>query len=99
MRRAAKIDVNQPEIVDYLRASGWSVLLTHAIGKGAPDAFAARNGFTAALEIKDGRKPPSKQKLTLDEQAFSHGWRGVYLIVTSPSDALKKLQLARAKDR
>jgi hypothetical protein len=37
MRRAAKIDANQPELVKELRKLGFSIAFTFQLGKGFPD--------------------------------------------------------------
>lgn len=93
--RISRIDRNQPEIVRYLRANHWSVYVTSSLRGGFPDAVAARGPFTALVEIKDGEKPESRQRLTLDEQAFRNTWQGVYIVATSPEDALTQLECAR----
>ncbi len=93
--RISRIDRNQPDIVRHLRANHWSVHITSTLRGGFPDAIAARDGFTAVVEIKDGGKPPSAQRLTLDEQSFKNSWQGVYIIATSPEDALMRLEAAR----
>ena len=69
MHRAAKADANQGEIVQALRQMGASVQHTHQLGQGAPDAICGYKGVNLLIEIKDGGKPPSKRKLTPDEQA------------------------------
>ena len=55
MRRAAKIDANQPEIVEAFRSMGCDVLHTHTLGKGAPDLFVAWSGIWLAIEVKTQR--------------------------------------------
>lgn len=97
MRRAGRTDDNQTAVVDFLRAASWSVLITSMLGKGAPDAIVARDGFTAALEIKDGDKPPSARKLTKDERRFQLAWQGAYIVAISPEDALSQLTRAYAR--
>ena len=52
MRRAARIDVNQPSIVEAFRAHGCDYLHTHQLGKGYPDGFVAFGGIWLAIEIK-----------------------------------------------
>jgi len=51
-RYAARIDANQPEIVEAFRAAGCDVLHTHQLGKGAPDLFVAFSGIWLAIEVK-----------------------------------------------
>ena len=89
MRRAAKTDDNQKDIVNSLRIAGFSVYPTHSLGRGFPDIVVGKNGLNLLFEIKDGSKPKSAQKLTKDEQVFHENWRGSVHIVTSPEHALE----------
>lgn len=66
--RNARIDVNQPEIVDALRKAGCFVQSLATIGKGCPDLLVGRDRLWYCLEVKDGAKVPSARKLTRDEQ-------------------------------
>ena len=75
MHRAAKVDANQTAITDALRKMGATVLHTHQLGRGAPDLAIGWHGVNLFLEIKDGNKPPSKRKLTPDEQEWRDNWR------------------------
>lgn len=93
MRRAAKIDDNQPEIVKALRKAGCSVCLLHAVGQGCPDLLVSRAGVNYLLEVKDGAKPPSAQKLTPDQVKFHTDWRGQIAVVNSVEQAFKILGL------
>ena len=88
MRTAAKVDANQPEIVNALRQIGCSVLLTHQLGKGAPDLVVGYRGVNFMLEVKDGNKPPSRRELTPDEVKFHDEWNGDIRIVESVEDAI-----------
>jgi len=97
--RVRRIDANQPDAVDYLRRAGYRVHITSALGGGFPDLVVARERFTAVVELKDERQPPSKQRLTLPEQAFKNSWPGAYVLATSGEDAWKQLELARMKER
>lgn len=83
MRRAAKVDLNQAEVVEALRSAGVSVQSTAAIGKGFPDLIAARGDRAWTIEVKgpDG-------KLTPDQVKFIAAWRGVVHIVRSAEEAL-----------
>lgn len=84
MRRAARIDANQTEIVTALRAAGCSV---YVIGKPV-DLLAGRDGKSFCLEVKDEKKPPSARKLTLDQVSFFHTWRGHKAVVKNAAEAL-----------
>jgi Holliday junction resolvase len=87
MRRAAKVDANQPEIVDCFRKFGWSVLIISQL-KNCCDIIVSKNGRTVAVEIKDGSKPPSQRKLTEGEEKFRQDWQGEYAIVESIDDVI-----------
>jgi Holliday junction resolvase len=88
MRRAA-VDANQSEIVAALRKAGCSVTPTHQAGKGFPDLAVGHRGKTYLIEVKDGEKPPSRQKLT-DDQVRWHGqWLGHKAVVCNVSEALE----------
>lgn len=89
MRLRARIDRNQPEIVDTFRKLGYSVLHLHQIGKGCPDLLVAKDGVSTLIEVKDGNKPPSARKLTADEAEFHSTWRGSLAIVNSVEDVLE----------
>lgn len=93
MRRAAKVDANQAEIVKALREAGYSVAITSQLGCGFPDlvvGIVRRDGFLSnlLLEVKDGSKPPSQQKLTDDELKFRNNWYGAVYTVDSVWAAL-----------
>lgn len=81
--RAAKIDANQNEIVDALRKSGCSVQILSSVGKGCPDILVGRGGSNYLLEIKDGNKPKSAQKLTSDQVDWHSKWNGSVYVVNS----------------
>jgi hypothetical protein len=40
------------------------------------------------LEVKDGSKPPSAQKLTPQQEEWHRDWRGHRVVVNSPEAAL-----------
>lgn len=84
-----RVDANQPEIVKALRGVGASVLHLHTVGKGCPDILIGFRGQNIAAEIKDGSKPPSKRKLTPDEQEWHEAWRGQVAIIETVDDALR----------
>ena len=81
MRRAAKIDDNQPEIVAALRKAGWSVQSIASMGCGVPDLLIGRGGLNLLLEVKDGKKPKSKRMLTEDKRDWHESWNGNVRIV------------------
>jgi hypothetical protein len=91
MRRAAKVDRNQSEIVDALRQIGCTVQPLHAVGAGCPDLMVGYQGKTYALEVKDGLAPPSERKLTAAQVVWHRDWRGHVSVVTSVKDALEAI--------
>lgn len=98
MRRAAKVDANQAEIVRVLRQAGCGVLDLSAVGKGCPDLLVHGPFYPwkhHLLEVKDGAKPPSARKLTPDQERFHAAWKGWIHVVTSPAEALDVVGIAR----
>jgi len=63
----AKVDANQADIVEALRAAGCFVQSLAGVGKGNPDLLVGSEGKWFLLEVKDGSKSPSGRKLTDDE--------------------------------
>ena len=82
MRRAAKVDGNHVATRDHLRATGWGVRSTAALGDDFPDFAVARDGFTCLLELKTGNK-----RLTLGQALFDAYWPGVIVKANSPQEA------------
>ena len=82
MRRAAKVDANQADIVDALRSVGAKVQPLHQVGGGVPDLLVAINGRFMLIEVKDGSKPPSDRKLTPDQVKWHAEYAGfpVYVV-------------------
>lgn len=96
MRRAAKIDANQVEIVAALRAAGATVHSLAAVGNGMPDLLVGFNGATLLLEVKDGSKSPSKRQLTEAQLVWHGSWAGgPTFIVTDVEGALRALKVAQ----
>lgn len=67
---ARRVDANQSDIVDALRAVGCFVHDCSAIGDGFPDLLCARAGRLWLVEVKDGSKPPSERRLTPAQHEF-----------------------------
>lgn len=93
MRRRAKVDSNQPKIIEALRRCGAYVVLTHQL-KNAFDCIAFYQGKTFIIEIKDGTLTPSRQRLTegeakCKEMIESRGCS--YHVITSVDEALELL--------
>jgi hypothetical protein len=86
--RAARVDNNQTGIVAALKKIGASVQLLHTVGGGCPDLLVGFRGRNTLLEIKDGEKTPSAQKLTAAQVVFARSWQGQVAVVTSIDDAI-----------
>jgi len=93
MRRFAKLDDNQKQIVTALRAVGCSVQSLASVGGGCPDILVGIRGRNYILEIKDGKKPQSRTQLTALEKIWSDSWRGQYQIVFSVEQALQVISV------
>lgn len=88
MRRAAKVDANQADIVEALRAVGATVQPLHMVGDGCPDLLVGYRVQNFIMEVKDGDKPPSRRKLTPDQVDWHSEWRGQKAVVKTPEEAL-----------
>ena len=76
MRRAAKIDENQPILVEAFRRLGCSVLSLAAIGKGVPDLLVATCGITWLVEVKIPKGKENQKQLE-----FAETWQGCRAVV------------------
>ena len=83
MRRAAKTDANQREIVNGLRHFGCTVEPLHVVGHGCPDLLIGHHGHTYLLEVK-----VAKGALTPDEMNWHEQWRGQVAVVRTLEEAL-----------
>lgn len=81
MRRAAKNDTNQPDIIKALRRVGVSV---EFIGKPV-DLLVHHRGVTALMEVKN---PDGRDQLTKDQVEFIARWPGQIHIVRSVEEAV-----------
>lgn len=93
MRRAARTDKNQTEIVAALRKRGAVVLITSQL-KNAFDVLVGYEGNLYIVEIKDGSKPPSARKLTSGELECKERFESVgvtYHVITSVEEAISML--------
>lgn len=94
MRRLARVDNSQSEIVFDLTCMGFTVLHTHQLGNGAPDFVAGRGGIDILVEVKNG----PKDTLTPAELKFHQQWHGApVLIAWSAEMVLAEWQRRGAK--
>jgi Holliday junction resolvase len=87
MRKAAKVDANQDQIVLALRTMGATVQSLAAVGRGVPDLLVGYKGKTILMEVKDGRKTPSQRRLTEDQLKWHGTWNGGTLAVVDGVEA------------
>jgi hypothetical protein len=91
MRRAARRDDNEQDIIRAMREAGAYVKQIN--DEGLFDLLASYRGETMLIEVKDGAKPPSARRLTEAEQKFHDEWPGSDLyIINSVEEALSLLR-------
>jgi hypothetical protein len=93
-RRACRQDQNHKAVFDALVSAGCVCTNTHMVGSGFPDicvGFRNDHGHPRIIliEVKDGSKVPSKQKLTEDEQSWWNHWPGDAYVVRSAREAVE----------
>lgn len=77
MRNRGKVDANQNDIVEALRAVGATVEPCLAkLGKGVPDLLVGFNRRTFLMEVKNPEGSPSSRRLTDDQVKWHRKWRG-----------------------
>jgi len=88
LRRAARIDENQVDIVAALRKVGCRVKSTAAVGDGWADltVLGPDKKTLFLMEIKDGTKPPSRRRLTPAQIKTHEEWP--IHVVTNWAEAL-----------
>lgn len=91
MRRAARTDANQLEIASALTASGAAVTSLAAVGGGVPDLLVSYRGAWYLLEVKDGRKSPSRRKLTKAQTDWHPTQRAKVHVVETMEQALQAI--------
>lgn len=94
-----RTDANHAKILRVMRDIGAYVVDCSQVGDGFPDALVAYRGKWFLVEIKDGAKPPSRRKLTPDQNVFhaEAAHRGCHVhVVKNESEALALLGARRA---
>jgi hypothetical protein len=92
-----RVDRNQPEIVKCFRDNDCSVWITSDLGHGGTDIVVGMTNryqvkICFLVEIKDGEQPPSRQRLTADEEKFHANWKGMIFIIRSKKEALDLIE-------
>ena len=95
MRRAARIDENQPAIVKALRKIGASVTPLHAVGGGVSDLLVSFRQKWFVLEVKNPSKPKSDQELTPDQVRWIGEQKAPVYTVRDELEAIRFLQDVR----
>ena len=88
MRRAAKIDANQPEIVAALRKAGATVALLSRVGDGVPDLVVGYRGRNFLIEVKDLNAPKKDRELRDNQAEWHAAWKGQVCKVETAEAAL-----------
>jgi len=83
MRRAARIDANQNELVQALRKIGAKVLFLHTLGHDNPDVLVGFRRRNVLLEIKRPGKGATK-----GQAEFAETWPGETHVVHSIDEAV-----------
>ena len=89
-RTAARIDINQPQIVYELRQLGYSVACIHQLGHGLPDILVGSRGVNLLFQIK---QPGMEDQLTPDEKEWHASWNGQVHVIACAEDALDIIEL------
>lgn len=90
MRRAARVDANQEQIVSALRAAGASVTVI----KLPVDLLVGYAGITSLVEVKNPQSQYGKKGLNSNQSDFLAGWNGgPVVMVDSPESALQMLRM------
>jgi len=87
VRRAAKRDQNEPEIVSALEAAGCDVLRATDV-----DLIVGRGGRTFLIEVKKPKRA-TESRIRPIQRTLRDTWRGHYAIVTTPEQALEAIGL------
>lgn len=90
MRRAAKVDANQADIVEALRGiPGCSVLVLSAVGGSCPDILLGYRGANLLVELKNPDVYYNPKLPTMVKQAeFRKNWKGQVLQAYSLTEIL-----------
>jgi Holliday junction resolvase len=92
-RWAARVDATQAEVVQMLRKHGCSVVSLAGMGSGGcpgcPDLLVGVSRPRPAVflvEVKNNHAPPSKRRLTPDQQTFIADWKGSPVVILGDAE-------------
>jgi len=93
MRRyGARVDANQGEVVDAIRAVGGVVTYLFKVGDGVADLLVSFRGQWYVFEVKDGAKVASRRALNPEEKKWIAEQRAPVHVVNNAAEALAKLE-------
>lgn len=100
MRRAAKVDDNQPDIVSALVDGYFSVAYTYAIGGGFPDLVVGGSMPCSKCGMKTRQNKLIEVKsltgtLTKEQESFHPCWNGQLSIARTVDEALRIVGLIK----
>ncbi len=96
MRKRAKADANQEQIVKDLRKLGCSVQPIHSVGNGCPDILVGWRGECFVFELKNGDRPCDRV-LTPDESKWHREWRGQVKVAGTTREIAEYLGITGVK--
>jgi len=85
VRRAAKVDDNQKDIVRALRAMGASVCSLSAVGQGCPDLLVGYRHKNYLFEVKN---KGGLDKTTPAQDRWLEGWNGQWHLIYDAEEAI-----------
>lgn len=99
MRRAARTDMNQRDLVLALRQIGATVQSLASVGKGCPDLLVgvpnrghlSPGRLNFLLEVKNPEQVPSHRRLNEHETEWHSTWRGQVSVVETFADVYELL--------
>ena len=94
-----RVDMNQRRLTELWRKMGVSVWVTSPLGTGTDVVLGLVDDLgkriNLLVEIKDGEKVPSAQKLTEREVKFHTEWKGQVCIINSEEQAMALIYAVR----
>jgi len=92
VRRAAKVDKNQGEVVSALVGIGVSVFPMHGVGGGFPDLLWWHRGVYGLIEVKEPSRRNHSHVLTPAQERFHSDWPGHIDICWSGEEAIEAVR-------
>lgn len=92
MRRAAKVDGNQAEIVEALRAiPGCKVRSLAQLGNDMPDLLVGYRGFNFLVELKNPEYPNGHKERRERQATFRAEWTGQCIVASTVSEIISTM--------